>query len=171
MFDVGGTPRPADYVAAFVYHLWVDDATTGLVNAFFNRGTTFIPVNKRDAFATKIKLYCEADVLRVLLTEKQTNPRYLDLNKEFEKLIFPFTRTAEGTTKLEAIKSAMINIDKLIFEENKELSWARSWFETIGHNETNPATLFLLVELMGSNTRSLRQLIREIGSPIDREGF
>jgi hypothetical protein len=80
---------------------------------------------------------------------------------EFEKLIFPPTATSEGMTKLEAIKSAMKNLDRLIFEK-KKLSWARSWFAGIGHGETNPETLRMFLELLAVDTKHLRELMRRI---------
>jgi hypothetical protein len=98
------------------------------------------------------------------LTEKQSDVRYLGLVREFEKLIFPSSPASEGMAKLEAVKSAMKNIDELI-SEKKELTWARSWFSGIGHDETNPATLIMFVRLVGLNTRSLRELILEIVPP------
>jgi hypothetical protein len=108
-------------------------------------------------------LYCEAGVLRVLLTQNEQDSNYNDLVQEFEKLIFPHGPTSEGMTKLKAVKSAMIDLDRLIVEKNGELSWALNWFAGIGHDETNPATLVMLVRLIALNTESLRDCIREIG--------
>jgi hypothetical protein len=140
MFVVDGTPRSPAYVAAQIYQLWVVDAAKSYVESFFHGETRFLPLNVRDRFASKIRLYCEASVLRVLLTEQQNNPRFEGLVAEFEKLIFPSAPTFDGTTKLEAMKSIMRDLDRLIFEERKEFSWAQSWFAGIGHKETNPAT-------------------------------
>ena len=71
--------------------------------------------------------------------------------------------TVEGMTKLEAIESAMSDLNRL-FSEKKEFSWARAWFTGIGHNETNPETLMVLVQLLGTNTKALRQLTADIQS-------
>jgi hypothetical protein len=161
MFVVNGTPRPAAYVAAQIYKVWVQDSAKKFVEVFLDGKTRFIPANLRGPFVLKTHLYCEASVLRVLLTEMQSNPKFETLVVEFERLIFPLTQTSEGMEKLEAIKSAMKNLDRLIFEK-KELSWARSWFADIGHDETNPATLHLLVQLLALDTKSLRGLIRDI---------
>lgn len=70
-------------------------------------------------------------------------------------------------TKLEAVKSAMKDIDELI-SEKRELFWARNWFSGIGHDEINPTTLVMFVRLVGLNTKSLRELIRGIGHPSER---
>jgi hypothetical protein len=160
-FYVDGTPRSASYVAAQIHHLWVEDTAKDFVERFFDGKTRFLPANLRELFAHRILLYCEASVLRVLLAEKQSNPKFRSLVAEFEKLIFPPTPTSEGMTKLEAIKSAMKNLDRLIFEK-KRLSWARSWFAGIGHNETNPATLLMFIELLAVDTKHLRELMRRI---------
>jgi hypothetical protein len=166
VFLVAGTPRPASYVAAQAYQFAVEDAAKSFIESFFGDGRRLIAADGQDRFVIKIRLYCEAAALRVLLTEKQNNDRYSDLVEEFEKWIFPRTGTAEGIAKLAAIKSAMKDIDRLIFD-TKQLSWARNWFAGIGCDETNPVTLALLVHLMGLDTKSFRELIHEIGPPIE----
>jgi hypothetical protein len=118
----------------------------------------------QEPFAFKIRLYCEASALRVLLTEKQNNPRFEGLVAEFEKFIFPSVPTFDRIAKLEAVKLAMKNLNQLIFDK-EEFSWARTWFTGIGREETNPATLALLVQLLAKDTKLLRELIREIGPP------
>lgn len=158
-----GTPRSPAYVAAQIYQVWVVHAANDYVERFFYGETQFLPPNLRDPFASKIRLYCEASVLRVLLTEQQNDLRFEGLVAEFEKLIFPSDPTFDGMTKLEAVKSIMRDLEQLI-SENKKLSWARSWFAGIGREETNPATLALLVHLLGIEIKSLRDLIHEINS-------
>ncbi len=116
MFVVDGTPRPAAYVAAQIYQVWIEDATSSLIKTFFTE-RPYIPPNKRDQVALKTRLYCEAAALRVLLTEKQNDVRYSGWVREFEKLIFTSSPISEGTAKLEAVKSAMKNIDELISEK------------------------------------------------------
>jgi hypothetical protein len=131
---------------------------------FFAAKDLHLPEDRKAAFQGKIFLYCQAAVLRVLLIERQKNDGYEELLREFEKLIFPPKPTADGMTKLEAVKSAMKELDEL-FSEKKELSWCMKWFRGIGHEETNPAILALFAQLIGLNTRSIRQLVNEIGPP------
>ena len=161
MLVLNGTPRPAAYVASQIYNIWVKDSAKQFVKTFFDGETPRIPANLRGPFALRTHLCCEASVLRVLLTEKQNNPRFESLVVQFEKLVFPLNPTSEGMTKLEAIKSAMLNLDRL-FSEKKEFSWARSWFRGIGHDETNSATLMLLVQLLASDIKLLRILMCDI---------
>jgi hypothetical protein len=161
-FYVGGVPRPASYVAAQIHHVWVESSAKELVEAWKTR----LPADLRGPFADKVRLYCEASVLRVLLSEKQSNPKFEGLVVEFEKLIFPPAPTSEGMTKLEVIKEAMMNLHRLIFEKEK-FSWARSWFAGVGHDETNPETLRMFLELLAVDLKLLRELIRDIGPPTD----
>src|SRR5262249_527688 len=165
MFVVDGIPRPAAYVATLIYQIWVEDTANYFVDRLFDRQTQFLPPNVQRPFENKIRLYCESSVLRILLMKQQVNPRFENLVKEFERLIFPPTPTPEGMTKPEAVKSAMLALHRLP-SERKELSWARTWLADIGHNETNPATLALLVTLMTMDMGALRELLDEISHPI-----
>jgi hypothetical protein len=160
-FVVNGAAKSAAYIAAQIYQLWVEDAAKHFVEEFFER---FIALDsKREPFTFKIRLYCEASVLRILLAEAQTgDQRYAGLVQEFEKLIFPPVRGSEAWNKLEAIKSAMSNLDRL-FSDGKHFSWTRSWLAGIGYDETNPETLTLFVQLLGADIKSLRELLGEIG--------
>jgi hypothetical protein len=80
--------------------------------------------------------------------------------REFDKLIFPTGRT---TTKLEALKLAVIDLNAF-FTEKKERSWCRNWFQSIGHDETNPESLFVFAQVIGLNTSSLREMLHQIAS-------
>jgi hypothetical protein len=159
-FNVDGVTTSASDVARQIHVVWVRDAA----NEFFNPKDLHLPEDKTNRFFQKIYLHCEAAVLRVLLTETQNNVRYEELLREFESLIFPPKQTAEGVAKLETLKSAMKEINAL-FTERKELSWCRNWFQSIGHDETNPATLYTFARLIGLNTNSLRKMLSEIGPP------
>ncbi len=160
MFNIGGQPRPASYVAGQIHIVWVRDAST----EFFNPNELHIPAKYHRCFAEKIFLYCEASALRVLLTEKQRDTWYEELVREFENLLFGVVPTAEAAAKLSEIKSAMGDLDKLIHGEAR-LSWCRQWLKTIGHDETNPGALGTLAQLLALNTNSLRDAIRDIGPP------
>jgi hypothetical protein len=160
MFNVGGVPQSASYVARQIYLVSVEDAPKETLKHFRSR----IPDDKHDLFLWKLYLYCEAAALRILLTENEKDPRYDELVREFEKLVFPCGASQEGASKLEAIKFAMKELDRL-FSEKKELSWSRRWFNEIGHDETNPAALSMFALFIMEDTTSLRELIHEIGPP------
>ena len=157
MFNVGDTERSASYVARQIHASWVDNAA----KAIFDRKSLHLPEDKKHIFYLKIYLYCEASVLRVLLTERHDDDRYEELLREFDKLIFPTGRTVE---KLEALKLAVKDLDAL-FTEKKELSWCRNWFQSIGYDETNPEGLFVFGQIIGLNTSSLREMLHEIVPP------
>lgn len=161
MFNVDGIPRDSTYVARQIYLVWVEQAA----KEFFNPNDLHLPKDRKHPFFLKIYLYCEAAALRVLITERQGDDRYEELLKEFQRLVVPSKPTAEGLAKLEALKLAANELNALFTEKNKELSWSRNWFQGIGHNETNPATLAAFAALIGINTRSLREMIHEIGPP------
>src|SRR5262245_18049871 len=101
MFNVRGTPRSAAYVAKQLHMLFVEDSAKN----YFRPKDIHLPESPR--FYSKIYLYCEAAVLRVLLSEEQRNKDYKELVIEFEKLVFPRDPTHSGMVKLEAIKDAM----------------------------------------------------------------
>jgi hypothetical protein len=160
MFYINGVARSASYVARQIHLIWVEDAA----KEFFKPEDLDLPEDKRNSFVSKIYLFCEAAALRVLLTERQNDQRYEKLLREFERLIFPLQPTPEAMDKLETIKFAMKELDRL-FTEKKELAWCRQWLQGIGRDETNPETLFEFAQLIGINTSSLRQLVRDIGPP------
>jgi hypothetical protein len=162
MFNIGGTPRSAAYVAQQLHMTFVVDTAKN----FFKPSDIHLPESKVALFHSKIYLYCEAAVLRVLLTEEQQNESYRELVTEFEKLILP-PPSQGGMTKLEAIKAAMKSHDQL-FTEKKEFTWTRNWLKGIGHEETNPEALATFAQLIGLNTRTVRKFIHDIGPPSTR---
>ena len=103
--------------------------------------------------------------MRVLQTEKERNKGYAGLIQEFERIVVQSTTMYERATKREVTNSAILFLEQLIFEEEKRLSLARDWFASSGYDETNPATLLGFVRFIGSDTQSLRELIRELGPP------
>jgi hypothetical protein len=60
-----------------------------------------------------MRLFSEAAALRVLITTKNNDKRYEPLLWEFEDYLFPSGPTDEGQEKLEALKSAMGDIQRL----------------------------------------------------------
>jgi hypothetical protein len=140
--------------------IWVETAA----KEFFNPNDLHLPKDNKDLFFQKISLHCEAAVLRVLLAERRNDDRYEELLNEFERLIFPPKQTIEGMAKLESLRLSINEINAL-FVEKKEFSWCRQWLQGIGHDETNPATLAIFSQLISLNTRSIREMIHEIGPP------
>jgi hypothetical protein len=157
MFKTDGVERPASYVAKQIHTIWVAEN-------FFRPEALHLPTSKRDLFIQKIYVFCEASVLRVLLTELQNNGAYEELLQEFERLVFPSSPSPAAVAKLAAAKSAMVELDKL-FGEQRQLSWCRDWFRAIGHDETNPEALATFARLLAEHTNSLRRLIHDLGPP------
>ena len=83
-------------------------------------------------------------VLMVLLSEEQRNAEFLKVREEFERLVFPMPKE-EGLTLLLEVQNAMKRLDQLVTpeEEQRELSWAKGWFEDIGVDVSNPVDLCL----------------------------
>jgi hypothetical protein len=156
MYVLKGRSLSADYVAEQIYDIWVKDSVRDLWKFFVK----FVPqatTSQKDRFATKAKVYCEASTLRILLMRAEKEKCYTELVQAFGKLIFPLAPNSEGLIKLETIKSAMLDLD----QEKKEFSWARSWFAEIGHDETNPATLITLIQLL-THTAELHKLLSDL---------
>jgi hypothetical protein len=123
-----------------------------------------IPVEQQAKFETdflnKMQLYSEAAALRVFITAKNSDKRYEQLLHEFEKIIFTHgATTTEGVEKLKSMKAAMADIQNQV--DNTQLTWARNWFMSIGHDETNPATLMMFIQLFAVNTNQIRQFLQE----------
>jgi hypothetical protein len=155
MYVLKGRSLSADYVAAQIYDIWVEDSVRDLWKFFVK----FVPqatTSQKERFATKAKVYCEASTLRILLMRAVKEKCYTELVLAFGKLL-PLAPNSEGSIKLEAIKSAMLDLD----QEKKEFSWARSWFAEIGHDETNPATLITLIQLL-MHTAELHKLLSDL---------
>jgi hypothetical protein len=99
-----------------------------------------LPRSLWQRYERKWGLYREATVLAVRLGREEKDPRYSELVKEYERLIYPSSEpTAEGLAKASALKAAMLDISELVFHrKGKELTWAREWFEELGGLPDNP---------------------------------
>jgi hypothetical protein len=97
-------------------------------------------------FRKKVFLYREANVLLALLTRCQQEPLFEQPLREYERILFPESpETPAGAARLQAMKTAMQDLRILVNPDDRlKLTWARNWFATLGHDETNPATLMLL---------------------------
>ena len=61
--------------------------------------------------------------------------------------------------KLDALRSAMGDIQTL--SVNPQLTWAYDWFLQLGHDETNPDTLMMFIQMFSVGTQALRKLLKE----------
>jgi hypothetical protein len=164
-FTIDGISRPASEVAQQVHYFCVVRATQSL----FDPNTLQIPNDKRDAFYSRILLYCEASALRIILAKRMCNPRYDELLREFEGIIFTQEPTEGGDLKVRAIRSAVNELDALFMRKN-ELAWCRRWFQAIGINQTNPNVSMLFARLLAINSTHTRKALIQVGPPTDQGG-
>jgi hypothetical protein len=131
---------PADQIAQSLFQVMVEEEPEPAHPKQYDLPRAFWP-----QFRGKMRLYREAIVLNLLLSQAQKDKRYEEVLKSYERLIFPSTPSPEGMVKLEALKHAMERISELIDPggERKPLSWSMAWLADIGHEATNPVTLTL----------------------------
>ncbi len=98
-------------------------------------------------YLSKARLYHEALVLMLLLERQSQDAAWTRVLEGFEKNVLPSSPDDEGMTKLEALRGAMRRISDLVGPAGKdqEFSWASSWFASMGHTESNPASLLAFV--------------------------
>ena len=149
--------KPIDHYAKLMHEAFVENAFKN----FFDQNKLYVPPEHHFAFKRRIYLYCEAITLYTLLRESQTNSKYEALLQEYEKIIFPPEPTVEAIEKLENIKSAMSDFACLI-EEEKKLSWSRSWYQAIGYNETNSIALMALLLVFSTTAKGVRESLLKL---------
>ncbi len=103
-----------------------------------------LTTDQQQQYSSKCKIYRLALVLMVLMNEERENPKALDVREQIEVRTF-WLPDDRSRTLLEQVQKSMPDLQTLICTEEKpkELSWARSWFQSIDINETNPAILAL----------------------------
>jgi hypothetical protein len=157
-----GTVLTAHELARGIY-LLMQDEPKRIFDRIWKFIETEIPTDRRAQFESdfleRMRLYSEAAVLRVLITTKNNDKRYEPLLWEFEEYLFPSRPTEEGQKKLEALKSAMGDIQAL--SANPQPSWARDWFLQLGYDETNPATLLAFIQMFAVGTQAFRKILKE----------
>ena len=158
-----GTVLPAREVARGIY-LIMNDEPRRIFDKIWKLLEAEIPTDRRPqfeaAFLEKMRLYSEAAALRVLITTKNNDERYELLLWEFEEYLFPAAGpTEEGQKKLDALRPAMGDIQTL--SVNPQLTWAYDWFLELGHDETNPDTLMMFIQMFSVGTQALRKLLKE----------
>lgn len=115
-------------------------------------------------FRGKVFLYREANVLLAFLLQSQRDPIFEQPLQEYERILFPDSpQTIEGAARLEAVKAAMEDLRTLMNpDDSHKLTWGRSWFATIGHDETNPATLMLFFALWSDLHIAVQKSLRDM---------
>jgi hypothetical protein len=99
-----------------------------------------IPADKEDVFVSKVDFYKQAALLRGVIIQELSNPKFASVRKQLEPIIFRASTQEEGMIVINEIKQAMLSLDKL-HESVKPMSWSMSWLADIGINESNPVTL------------------------------
>ena len=123
-------------------------------------GLNLTPEQQQQYIST-CKLYRLALVLMTLMNEEQNNPKALLVRESIESKVFGLPDD-QSHTLLSQIQSSMSDLHNLLFPEGnpKELSWARSWFKSIGIDATNPVDLTLFsigwMDQYIATTKSLR---------------
>jgi len=153
---------PAHEVALGIYLLMLNEP-----QQIFDRMWKFvepnIPTDRRAPFEAKflerMQLYSEAATLRVLIKTKDNDKRYEPILLEFENYLFPPEPTDEAQRKLDALRSAMADIQT--HSTNPQLAWAHDWLLQLGHDETNPAALMAFIQMFAAETQRLRKLLKE----------
>jgi hypothetical protein len=130
----------AEEIAKSLFQIMVQDMAESTPPSQFG-----VPDSLRQEFHEKIQLYCEANVLLLLLSQAEKGKKYEQVLRAFEGRILPSRPSHYGATKLEVLKKAMKQISEVAQPqgEAKPLSWGMDWFADIGHEEVNPATLTL----------------------------
>jgi hypothetical protein len=157
-----GTVLSAHELARGIYLLMQDEPKL-ILDRIWKLIEAEIPTDRRSQFEVdfleKMRLYSEAAALRVLITTKNNDKSYEPLLWEFEEYLFPSGPTDESQRRLEALKSAMGEIQTLSI--NPRPTWARDWFLQLGHDETDPSTLVAFIQMFAEATRGLRKLLNE----------
>jgi hypothetical protein len=115
-------------------------------------------------FRKKVFLYREANVLLALLVRAEQDPLFEQPLQEYERILFPEPpETPEGAARLQAVKAAMQDLRTLMnLEDSRKLTWGRNWFVTIGHDETNPATLLVFFTLWSNLHRAACESVEQM---------
>jgi len=102
-----------------------------------------LPEAVHKAFRAKVLLYREALILFALAGQSHANPLFTLALREYEHILFQGgPEEAIQSGRYHAVRDAMKDIaDLLAPRDDPYLSWARRWFDGIGHDETNPITL------------------------------
>lgn len=119
-----GAVLPAREVALGIYLLMLNEPKL-IFDGIWKFIEPNIPTDRRAQveanFLERMQLYSEAATLRVLIKTKDNDERYEPLLSEFENYLFLPEPTDEGQKKLEALRSAMTDIQT--HSTNPQLAW------------------------------------------------
>ncbi|MBL7184921.1 MAG: hypothetical protein ISS70_01235 [Phycisphaerae bacterium] len=127
------------------------DEIAGVFLSEFVANDDLAPSNELDLspeqqqqYASKCKLYRLALVIMTLMNEERNNPKVLLVRESIESKVFCLPDD-QSHALLSQIQSSMSDLQKLLLPDGnpKELSWARSWFESIHIDAINPVDLTL----------------------------
>jgi hypothetical protein len=123
-----------------------------------------IPQNLVSPFRTKVTLYREALILMILLSESQRTSTHKQTVCAYEELVLGPSPSSAGLEKLDRLKAAMADLDRLIHPGTRysELSWSSEWLSGIGHREYNPARTALFAVLWTSQYRAVIEAMKKL---------
>jgi hypothetical protein len=104
-----------------------------------------IPEADVPGFRAKVTLYREAVILMVLRSESRRQNQYREVLSAYEELVLGPERTPAGLKKLDALKAAMADLERLIHPQDASMdpTWSSEWLKDIGHVDYNPARTLL----------------------------
>lgn len=135
---------PAQVIAKILHDtLVMENSSDHLVK------TLKIPEPFIQVFREKVALYREAVILMRLIAESQQEAKFADVQSAYEKILFGAAPTREGLEKLNSVKGAMVDLNKVVSpqEDSRYFAWAREWFAEMGYDAENPITDFLLANM------------------------
>jgi len=138
IFGRGKAKAPPDEIASIFLSEFVanDDLAP--------RNGLNLTLEQQQQYISTCKLYRLALVLIILMNEERNNPKALHVRESIESKVFGLPDD-RSLTLLNQIQSSMSDLQNLLFPKGspKELSWARSWFNSIGIDAINPVDLTL----------------------------
>jgi len=145
---------PSHEIAEDLFHVMVEEEPRCIAEGVFlvaeedpdpTQPGIRLPRTLWPQFRARMRLYREATVLMVLLSKAHVEPKYEEVLKSYERLIFPVRPTPDAIAKQEALRAAMQDISQLVDPQGdrKALSWSAAWLNGMGHAEINPINLSL----------------------------
>ena len=150
-------PAPADDIAQDLLKIMVEEEREAPDR--FN-----IPPELSVAFRAKMRLYREALVLMLLMSQVRKESGYEKVLQGYERLVIGPASTPESLAKLDALKAAMRDLRDLLFAEDqgRPLTWSRTWLTALGHEETNPVDLTLFATGWMTRAAAIVDLLKRL---------
>jgi hypothetical protein len=115
------------------------------------------------SFEDKVVLHKAALVLLVILTLEDKNSNFKNVREHLEKLVFS-VNNVEGMPFFLEVKNAMDNLSELFKLRNNSrqwMTWAMSWLNKTGINETNPIRSFQFASMWIDNYVTISDYLKE----------